>query len=141
MGLYSVIWSYVWYSCAIYSMSEMSNSVRTLCLAALRPTALAIVCVFYMLTSIAYLAVVPKAEIASSGRILPASFFRNVLSPHAERALFVFVALSAFVNVLSVIFSQGRLVQELGHEGILPFSCVWASNWPFDAPFMGLSEH
>ena len=36
---------------------------------------------------------------------------------------------------------EGVLVQELGREGILPFSRVWASNWPFNAPFMGLFEH
>ncbi|KAK4031984.1 amino acid permease-domain-containing protein, partial [Parachaetomium inaequale] len=37
--------------------------------------------------------------------------------------------------------SQGRLVQELGREGILPFSRFWASNWPFNAPLAGLFEH
>jgi amino acid transporter len=50
----------------------------------------------------------------------------------AERALSVFVALSAFGNVLSVIFSQGRIVQELGREGILPWSGFFASNKPFE---------
>jgi hypothetical protein len=76
----------------------------------------------------------------------------------AERVLSVFVALSAFGNVLSVIFSQGRckffayhtahkytdnnaVVQEIGREGILPFSRLWASNKPLNAPFMGLFEH
>jgi hypothetical protein len=49
--------------------------------------------------------------------------------------------LSAFGNVLSVIFSQGRLVQELGREGILPCSRFWASNKPFNAPLAGLFEH
>lgn len=44
----------------------------------------------------------------SSGRILAASYFRNMFGARAERALSVFVALSAFGNVLSVIFSQGR---------------------------------
>lgn len=138
-ALYSVIWSYIGYSNANYAMSEMRDPVRTLRLAA--PAAIAIVGVLYMLANIAYFAAVPKEEIASSGRILAASFFRNVFGARAERALSVFVALSAFGNVLSVIFSQGRLVQELGREGILPFSRVWASNWPFNAPFMGLFEH
>ncbi|KAI0671380.1 amino acid/polyamine transporter I [Trametes maxima] len=138
-ALYNVIWSYIGYSNANYAMSEMRNPVRTLKIAA--PTAIAIVGVLYMLANIAYFAAVPKEEIASSGRILAASFFRNVFGARAERALSVFVALSAFGNVLSVIFSQGRLVQELGREGILPFSRLWASNKPFNAPFMGLFEH
>ena len=57
---------------------------------------------------IAYFAAVPKAEIVNSGRILAASFFRNIFGPQAERVMSVFVALSAFGKVLSVIFSQGR---------------------------------
>jgi amino acid transporter len=138
-ALYNVIWSYIGYSNANYAMSEMKNPIRTLKIAA--PTAIAIVGVLYMLANIAYFAAVPKDEILSSGRILAASFFRNVYGNRAERALSVFVALSAYGNVLSVIFSQGRLVQELGREGILPFSKLWASNRPFNAPFAGLFEH
>ncbi|KAJ8064062.1 hypothetical protein OCU04_007900 [Sclerotinia nivalis] len=105
-ALYNVIWSYIGYSNANYALSETKNPVKTLKMAA--PTALAIVGVLYMLANIAYFAAVPKEEIMTSGRILAASFFRNVFGPRAERVLSVFVALSAFGNVLSVIFSQGR---------------------------------
>ncbi|KAK8191314.1 amino acid/polyamine transporter I [Phyllosticta capitalensis] len=138
-ALYNVIWSYIGYSNANYAMSEMKNPVRTLKLAA--PIAILTVGLMYILCNIAYLAAVPKEEIANSGRILAASFFRNVFGPKAERALSVFVALSAFGNVMSVIFSQGRIVQELGREGVLPFSKFFASNWPFNAPLAGLFEH
>lgn len=34
-----------------------------------------------------------------------------------------------------------KVVQEIGREGILPFSRLWASNKPRNAPFMGLFEH
>ena len=138
-ALYNVIWSYIGYSNANYALSETRDPVRTLKRAA--PTALISVAILYMLVNVAYFAAVPKDEIMSSGRILAASFFRNVFGGSAERALSVFVALSAFGNVLSVIFSQGRLVQELGREGILPFSRLWASNKPFNAPLAGLFEH
>ena len=100
-----------------------------------------LVIIFYILANIAYFAAVPRDDIINSGRILAASFFRNVMGEQAERALCVFVALSAFGNVMSVIFSQGRIVQELGREGILPFSRFWASNKPFNAPLTGLFEH
>jgi hypothetical protein len=63
--------------------------------------------VVFSLTLMA-VAAVPKEEILSSGRILTASFFRNVFGETAERAFSVFVAVSAVGNVLSVIFSQGR---------------------------------
>lgn len=33
------------------------------------------------------------------------------------------------------------VVQELGREGVLPFSKLWASNWPFHSPAAGLFEH
>ena len=138
-ALYSVIWSYIGYSNANYALAEAKNPVRTLKIAA--PLALGLVAVLYMLANIAYFAAVPREEILSSGRILAASFFRNVMGEKAERALSVFVALSAFGNVLSVIFSQGRIVQELGREGILPWSSFFASNKPFGAPFTGLFEH
>ncbi|KAK4118532.1 amino acid transporter [Parathielavia appendiculata] len=138
-ALYNVIWSYIGYSNANYALSETKNPVRTLKIAA--PLAIATISVLYMLVNIAYFAAVPKAEIIEARRLVAASLFRNVFGPAAERALSVFVALSAFGNVLSVIFSQGRLVQELGREGVLPFSRFWASNRPFNAPLAGLFEH
>nr|OQO23724.1 hypothetical protein B0A51_09031 [Rachicladosporium sp. CCFEE 5018] len=138
-ALYNVIWSYIGYNNANYALSETKDPVKTLKIAG--PLALGTVAVLYMCVNIAYFAAVPKEEIPTSGRILAASFFRNVFGERAERALDVFVALSAFGDVLSVIFSQGRLVQELGREGILPFSRSWASNRPFNAPLAGLFEH
>ena len=138
-ALYNVIWSYIGYSNANYALSETKNPVRTLKIAA--PLAIGVISVLYMLVNIAYFASVSKEEIISSGQLVAASMFKNVFGGTAERALSVFVALSAYGNVLSVIFSQGRLVQELGREGILPFSRIWASNRPFNAPLAGLFEH
>jgi hypothetical protein len=138
-ALYNVIWSYIGYSNANYALSETRNPVRTLRIAA--PLAIGVISVLYMFVNIAYFAAVPKDEIIAARRLVAASLFRNVFGGTAERALCVFVALSAYGNVLSVIFSQGRLVQELGREGILPFSRFWASNRPFNAPLAGLFEH
>ena len=131
-ALYNVIWSYIGYSNANYALSETKNPVRTLKIAA--PLAIIIISILYMLVNIAYFAAVPKADIVASEQLVAALFFKNVFGGAAERALSVFVALSAFGNILSVIFSQGRLVQELGREGILPFSRFWASNRPLQRP-------
>jgi len=38
---------------------------------------------------------------------------------------------------LSVIFTQGRVIQELGREGILPYSSFFASSKPFNTPSAG----
>lgn len=137
-------------------MAETRNPTRTLKIAA--PLAVSLVGVLYILVNIAYFAAVPRNEILGSGRILAASFFRNVFGPRAERILSMSVALSAFGNVLSVLFAQGRsmyslilaplspadvriVIQELGREGVLPLSAFWASNSPFNSPAAGLFEH
>ncbi|KAL2827406.1 amino acid permease-domain-containing protein [Aspergillus cavernicola] len=139
MALYNVIWSFIGYSNANYALSETRNPTRTLKIAA--PIAIGSVGILYMLCNIAYFAAVPKEQFLSSGQIVAATFFGNMFGSRAEKVMSVFVALSAFGNVLSVIFSQGRIVQELGREGILPFSKLWASNKPFKSPAAGLFEH
>lgn len=139
MALYNVIWSFIGYSNANYALSETKNPVRTLKIAA--PLAIGSVGIFYMLCNIAYFAAVPKEQFLSSGQTVAATFFGNMFGARAEKVMSVFVALSAFGNVLSVIFSQGRIVQELGREGVLPFSKIWASNRPFSSPAAGLFEH
>ncbi|KAK3937989.1 putative high affinity methionine permease [Diplogelasinospora grovesii] len=138
-ALYNVIWSYIGYSNANYALSETKHPVRTLKIAA--PLAVSVIGVLYMLVNISYFAAVSKDDMLSSDVLVAAALFRNVFGGTAERALSVFVALSALGNVLSVIFSQGRLVQELGREGVLPFSRFWASNRPMNAPFAGLFWH
>ncbi|OJI98078.1 hypothetical protein ASPVEDRAFT_37503 [Aspergillus versicolor CBS 583.65] len=139
MALYNVIWSFIGYSNANYALSETKNPTRTLKIAA--PIAIGSVGVLYMLCNIAYFAAVPKGQMLESGQIVAAVFFGNMFGARAEKVMSVFVALSAFGNVLSVIFSQGRIVQELGREGVLPLSKLWASNKPFKSPAAGLFEH
>lgn len=138
-ALYNVIWSYVGYSNINYALGEVKNPVKVLRIAA--PTAFISLAIIYMFVNIAYFAVVPKEEIANSGRILAASFFRYAFGKTAETASSVFVALSALGNVMSVIFSQGRIIQQLGREGSLPFSRFFATQKPFRSPFVGLMQH
>ncbi|AOA62715.1 High affinity methionine permease [Komagataella phaffii CBS 7435] len=139
MSLYNVIWAFVGYSNVNYSLSEVRNPVKALKISA--PIAVISLGVIYMFVNIAYFAVVPGDVIRSSGRIIAAHFFRIAFGETAERACSVFVALSALGNVISVIFSQGRIVQQLGREGVLPFSSFFASQRPFNSPFTGLFEH
>ena len=92
--------------CVRQALSETRNPVRTLKIAA--PMAIGSVGIFYMLCNIAYFAAVPKDQFLSSGQTVAATFFGNMFGARAEKVMSVFVALSAFGNVLSVIFSQGR---------------------------------
>lgn len=138
-ALYNVIWSYVGYSNANYALGEIKNPVKVLKTAA--PLALIIITILYILVNIAYYAVIPAEEIRTSGRIVVASFFRYAFGDLAEKAASVIVALSTLGNVLSVIFSQGRIIQQLGREGSLPFSRFFATQKPFNTPFVGLFQH
>ncbi|KAF9552203.1 amino acid transporter [Agrocybe pediades] len=136
--LHNVIWSYIGFSNVNYALSEVKNPQRTVRIAG--PLSIAVVTVLYVLANIAYFSAATKEEITSGGRFV-AALFRNVYGPMAERALNVFVAMSALGNVTSVTFSQGRVNQDLGREGILPFSKFWGSNRPFNAPLVGLLLH
>ena len=138
-ALYNVIWSYVGYSNVNYALGEVKDPVRTLKIAG--PTSLIFLAIIYIFVNIAYFAVVPKEKLVSSKLVLAADFFDIVFGGHAKRAAAAFVGLSALGNVLSVIFSQGRIIQQLGREGILPFSNFFASSKPFNSPMVGLFQH
>jgi amino acid transporter len=157
-GLYNVIWSvYSWisllqcysaaddehcirsfigYSNANYALSEVRDPVRTIKRAA--PLAMFAVSAVYLFINVAYFSVVSKTDILESKRIVAALYFRNLFGPTTEKALSSFIALSTLGNLLAGQFSQGRVIQELGREGILPYSSVFASNQPFNAPLAGM---
>ncbi|KAG5643089.1 hypothetical protein DXG03_001585 [Asterophora parasitica] len=138
-GLYNVLWSFVGFSNVNYALAEVKDPARTIRIAG--PLAIAVVTVMYMLANIAYFAGAPKEEITGSGRLVAALLFRNVYGVHTERLLDGFVALCTLGNVLAVMFSVGRVHQELGREGILPLGNLWASSLPFNAPLAGLALH
>ncbi|KAF8655580.1 hypothetical protein AX16_003001 [Volvariella volvacea WC 439] len=137
-ALYNVIWSYIGYTNANYSMSEIKDPVRTLKRAA--PVAVACAASVYLLVNVAYFAAVSKMDILDSKRIIAALYFRNLFGPETERALSGFISLSILGNLLATYFSYGRIIQELGREGVLPFSSVFASNKPIGAPLAALTS-
>ncbi|KAJ3006254.1 hypothetical protein HKX48_000214 [Thoreauomyces humboldtii] len=137
--IYNAVWSYVGYSNLFYALAEVRTPIRTIKIAG--PLALGVITVLYMLVQVAYFAAVPKVDVLGSSQIVAALFFKNMFGENSARALSVFVALSATANVFSVVFSQGRLNQALGRDGVVPFSRVLASNAPFKSPLAGLTWH
>ncbi|KAH7882813.1 APC amino acid permease [Phlebopus sp. FC_14] len=135
-GMYNVIWSYIGYSNANYTLSEVRDPIRTIKRAA--PLAMFFVAFVYISVNVAYFAVVSKADMLGGGTIPAALFFRNLYGPATEKILSVVIALSMLGNILAILFTQGRVVQELGREGVLPYSSFFASNKPFNAPLAGL---
>lgn len=106
------------------------------------PAALATCGILYLLANIAYFAAATPTEIADSGITVAAFFMRQVFGTAAQRAMAVFVALSALGNVLTVTFAQARVNQELAKEGVIvPGQRFWAGTWPAGAPSAGLLLH
>lgn len=138
-SLYSAIWAYVGYSNLFYAVGEINNPRRVIRMAG--PLAILSITVIYMLVQIAYFAAVSKDDISGGSVIVASIFFQNMFGEKSARALSVFVGISAVANVFAVVFSQGRLNQALGRDGIAPFSKFLASNWPARAPLAGVGWH
>lgn len=137
--IYNAGWSYVGYSNLFYAVGEVHNPLRAIKWGG--PIALLVITILYELVQIAYFAAVPKEEVLQSKQIIAALFFKNVFGESSARALSVFVALSAVANVYAVVFSQGRLNQALGRDGLIPLQRLFATNRPFKAPLAGLAWH
>ncbi|KAG2038279.1 amino acid transporter [Suillus americanus] len=139
---FKVLFAYAGWSNVNYVMNNVRNPVRTLKISA--SLGLGICAVLYLLANVAYFSAATKMEIEESGVTVAALFFGNVFGSVAERALSVFIALSALGNVITSTFSASRVNQELAKEGIpLPFgNKFWASNWPTGkSPLPGLIIH
>ncbi|KAI0823463.1 amino acid transporter [Trametes gibbosa] len=139
---FKVLNAYSGWSNVNYVLNNVKNPVRTLKIAG--PLGLGICAVLYLLANISYFAAATKDEIVHSGTTVASLFFKNVFGAKAQKALTVFVALSALGNVITITFAAARINQELAKEGIpLPFgNRFWASNWPTGkSPLPGLIIH
>lgn len=89
-----------------------------------------------MLCNIAYFAVVPKEEFAEASEIAASIFFSKLFggSESAANVLNFLVLLSAFGNLLAVLIGSGRMIREIGRQGVLPFTNFWVSTKPFGTP-------
>ncbi|KAJ7630943.1 high affinity methionine permease [Roridomyces roridus] len=141
-AMFKVLFAYTGWSNVNYVLNDVKNPVRTLKIAA--PLGLSICAALYLLANIAYFAAASKTEILKASTTVAAVFFKNVFGVKAEKALSVFVALSALGNVMAATYSASKVNQELAKEGIpLPFGPrFWASNWPTGkSPLPGLIVH
>ncbi|EJT71334.1 hypothetical protein GGTG_10593 [Gaeumannomyces tritici R3-111a-1] len=137
-SLFKVFYSFAGLENANNVLNEVRDPVRTLRF--VTRAALLTACGLYLLINVAYLAVVPAAEIKASGELVAALFFGRVFGPAVGRvALPLAVALSAAGNVLVVAFSLARVKQEVARQGLLPFSGALSSTRPFGSPLGGLA--
>jgi amino acid transporter len=139
-ALLKVLYCFRGYSTANQVLSEVRNPISTLRVAA--PIALSLVSVGYILANIAYFLVVSKEDFRSSGVVIAGHFFRNIFGEViGENVLPLFVIISAFGNIAATSFAQARVNQELGRDGLLPFSHFFAGKNKWDSPAPGLFLH
>ncbi|KAH8822955.1 high-affinity methionine permease [Flagelloscypha sp. PMI_526] len=132
-AIINIIFSYTGWNNANNVANEIVNPVRTIKTAG--PTALGIVFFLYFFANIAYVAAVPVSEAQKSGQLLAAKFFTAVFGSYAgTRVLPVFVALSAFGNLIAVAIGQARVFREVARQGIFPFARFFSSTKPFGTP-------
>ncbi|KAF8878903.1 amino acid transporter [Gymnopilus junonius] len=139
---FKVLNAYAGWSNVNLVLNDVKDPVRTLKIAG--PLGLGICAVLYLLANVAYFSAATTTEIRHSGVTVASLFFGKVFGAEAQKALTVFVALSALGNVITVTYAQSRVNQELAKEGIpLPFgNKFWASNWPTGkSPLPGLIVH
>lgn len=139
-ALLKILYCFRGYSTANQVLSEVRNPVPTLRIAA--PVALSLVSVGYILANIAYFLVVSKEDFRSSGVVIAGHFFKNIFGEViGENVLPLFIIISAFGNIAATSFAQARVNQELGKDGLLPFSSFFAGGKRGDSPTPGLFLH
>ncbi|KAK6189216.1 hypothetical protein LQW54_013498 [Pestalotiopsis sp. IQ-011] len=139
-SLFKIFNSYTGLHNLNYVLNEVRDPVRTL--KSVSITALLSACLLYLLTNLAYVAVVPVQQIKDSGQLVAALFFEQTFGENiGRRFLPLVVALSAAGNVMVVTFALARLNQEVARQGFLPFARLLSSSKPFGAPLGGLIVH
>ncbi|KAJ3555599.1 hypothetical protein NM688_g2484 [Phlebia brevispora] len=140
-AMFKVLFAYDGWSNINYVLNNVRDPIRTLKIAG--PLGLGICTILYILANVAYFAGASKEEIEKSGVTVASLFLGKVFGSEAQKALTVFIALSALGNVLTVSFAAARINQELAKEGLpLPLgNRFWASNWPLKTPLPGLLLH
>lgn len=96
---------------------------------------LSVVVVLYLLTNVAYIAVVPPEEIKASGQLVGALFFKHVFGDGAaSKILPIMVMASCFGNMIAVVVGSARVQREIARQGLLPWPAFWATSRPFGTP-------
>lgn len=103
-SLFKIFNSYTGLHNLNYVLNEVRDPVRTL--KSVSITALLSACLLYLLTNLAYVAVVPVQQIKDSGQLVAALFFEQTFGENiGRRFLPLVVALSAAGNVMVVTFA------------------------------------
>ncbi|KAI8328075.1 amino acid/polyamine transporter I [Blakeslea trispora] len=128
-AIYYVIYSYDgWYNLN-YVMDELKDPIKNLPRCAI--SALSLTTALYILTNVAYLAVLPIQVIKSSNLTVAANLFNTAFGgTFGLRVLPVFVGLSSFGYVGVSFYSGSRIVLEAARKGFLPYDRFFSRVQP-----------
>ncbi|KAL9617852.1 MAG: hypothetical protein Q9160_007402 [Pyrenula sp. 1 TL-2023] len=103
-AFFKIFYSYTGLGTVNNVLNEVKNPVRTI--KTVGPAALITVCTMYLLSNVAYLAVIPLKSIKESQELVAALFFERVFGPRFGGVFLpIAVALSAAGNVMVATFS------------------------------------
>ncbi|WWC67390.1 uncharacterized protein I206_101298 [Kwoniella pini CBS 10737] len=131
-ALVSIIFSYGGYTNSFNMANEIKNPIKTIKRTA--NTAVIFVAVLYLLTNIAYFAVLTKEEIKGSTEVTASLFWSKLFGDKAAKGLTILPVLSAASNILNSVVGHSRMIREVGRQGVLPFPKFWVTTWPFGTP-------
>ncbi|KAG7665132.1 uncharacterized protein J8A68_001188 [[Candida] subhashii] len=121
VALLEVIYSFKGWENVNYVLNEVDNPYHILTIAA--PLAVLLTTSLYFLVLIAYLIVIPKEEILSSGVLIAGIFFNKVFGESiTSRLLPILISFSNLGNVLVVSYAHSVVNQELAYNNYIPFS-------------------
>lgn len=112
-AVYDIVFSYAGYTNAFNVVNEVKKSVQSLKKSS--TLAFLLVAILYILANIAYLAAIPKAELAAGKQTVASLFFEAVFGFNVK-GLNILVAILAFGNVIAVLIGQSRLIRECGRH-------------------------
>ncbi|TQS35076.1 hypothetical protein Golomagni_04514 [Golovinomyces magnicellulatus] len=139
-ALIKILYCFRGYSTANQVVTDFRNPIQTLKVAA--PLALGIVSISYILVIISYFLVVSTDDFRTSGVVIAGHFFRNVFGPVVGENVFpFFIMINAFGNIAATCYAQAIVNQELGKEGLMPFSSWITKKKIWDTPTPGLFIH
>ncbi|KAJ2701127.1 hypothetical protein FB645_004748 [Coemansia sp. IMI 203386] len=125
-ALFKVFFAYSGYTALNYAVDELKRPEKTLPRAALG--GLSLTAILYVLSNVAYFAVLDVQTIGASGTTVAGVFFTKALGAvWGQRIVPVLIALATFGNVMCGVFAASRVVFAAARDGYLPWDHLWGS--------------
>ncbi|KAJ2719370.1 hypothetical protein GGI07_005251 [Coemansia sp. Benny D115] len=138
-ALFKVFFAYSGYTALNYAADELRNPERTLPRAALG--GLLLTAMLYVLSNIAYFAVLDADAVRQAGTTVAGVFFSRTLgSIWGQRVVPVLIALATLGNVMCGTFAASRVIFAAARDGYLPMARLWGSvSSRFQTPLCALA--